>query len=178
VNLVAAAPTWLIALLAASLAAAAIEDFVRLRISNATCLVVLIAAIVAMALQGFPFVLWQNLVVFVALLVVGTLVFATGKVGGGDIKLLACIGLWVNLSAAPWLIATIFLAGGLIALVYLAVGVLRRARHRDHGKRLGQTQIPYGLAIVAGAALVFAGQLGVMAPKHERPNPLDLRRPL
>ncbi len=48
-----------------------------------------------------------------------------------------------------------------------------RRRHR----RIGQTQIPYGLAIVAGAALVFAGQLGVMAPKHERPNPLDLRTP-
>ena len=177
-NLIATAPTWLIALLAASLAAAAIEDAIRLRLSNATCLVVLIAAIVAMALQGFPFALWQNVVVFLALLVIGTLVFATGKVGGGDVKLLACLGLWVNLSAAPWLIATIFVAGGLIALVYLAVGVVRRTRRRDHGKRLGQTQIPYGLAIVAGAALVFAGQLGVMAPKHERPNPLDLRAPL
>jgi hypothetical protein len=55
---------------------------------------------------------------------------------------------------------------------------LRRTRRRDDGKRLGQTQIPYGLAIVAGAALVFAGQLGVMAPKHERTNPLDLRAPL
>jgi len=66
----------------------------------------------------------------------------------------------------------------LIAFVYLAVGVVRRSRRPDHGKRLGQTQIPYGLAIVAGAALVFAGQLGVMAPKHERPNPLDLRAPV
>ena len=174
-NLVASAPVWLIALLAASLAAAAIEDAIRLRISNATCLVVLVAAIVAMALQGFPFALWQNVVVFLALLVLGTLVFATGKVGGGDVKLLACLGLWVNLSAAPWLVAIDFLAGGLIALVYLAVGVLRRSRRRGDGKRIGQTQIPYGLAIVAGAALVFAGQLGVMAPKHERPLPFAHR---
>ena len=176
-NLVASAPVWLIALLAAALAAAAIEDAIRLRISNATCLVVLVAAIVAMALHGFPLALWQNLVVFLVLLVLGALVFATGKVGGGDVKLLACLGLWVNLSAAPWLVASIFLAGGLIALVYLAVGVLRRSRRRDDGKRIGQTQIPYGLAIVAGAALVFAGQLGVMAPKHERPLPFRIGAP-
>ena len=176
-NLVASAPVWLIALLAAALAAAAIEDAIRLRISNATCLVVLVAAIVAMALHGFPLALWQNLVVFLVLLVLGTLVFATGKVGGGDVKLLACLGLWVKLGDAPWLVASIFLAGGLIALVYLAVGVLRRSRRRDEGKRIGQTQIPYGLAIVAGAALVFAGQLGVMAPKHERPLPFRIGAP-
>lgn len=176
-NLVASAPTWLIALLAAALTAAAIEDAVRLRISNATCLVVLVAAIVAMALQGFPLALWQNLVVFVVLLALGTAVFASGKVGGGDVKLLACLGLWVNLSAALWLVASIFLAGGVIALIYLAVGVVRRSRRRDDGKRLGQGQIPYGLAIVAGAALIFAGQLGVMAPKHERPNPFSAQLP-
>jgi prepilin peptidase CpaA len=178
VNLVASAPLWLVSLLGAALAAAAIEDFIRLRISNVTCLVVLIAAIVAMALQGFPLALWQNLVVFLVLLVLGTIVFATGKVGGGDVKLLACLGLWVNLSAAPWLVASIFLAGGLVALVYIAVGVLRRSRRRGDGKRVGQSQIPYGLAIVAGAALVFAGQLGFMAPKHERPVPYRIGDPL
>jgi prepilin peptidase CpaA len=165
-------------LLAAALAAAAIEDAVRLRISNATCLVVLAAAIVAMALQGFPLALWQNLVVFVVLLVLGTLAFATGKVGGGDVKLLACLGLWVNFSAAPWLVASIFLAGGLVALVYIVVGLLRRSRRRDDGKRIGQRQIPYGLAIVAGAALVFTGQLGFMAPKHERPVSYRIGDPL
>lgn len=168
---------WLIALLAAALAAAAIEDAVRLRISNATCLVVLVAAIVAMALHGFPLVLWQNLVVFLVLLVVGTIVFSTGQVGGGDVKLLACLGLWVSLSAAPWLVASIFIAGGMIALAYLAVGVVRRSTRRGEAKRIGQTQIPYGLAIVAGAALVFAGQLGVLAPKHERPNPFSVQAP-
>src|SRR3954447_4579953 len=165
---------WLLALLGAALAAAAIEDAIRLRISNATCLVVLVTAIVAMALQTFPFELWQNGVVFAVLLVLGTMIFSTGAVGGGDIKLLACLGLWVNFSAAIWLVASIFIAGGLIALVYLAVGVVRRARRGDEGKRVGQTQIPYGLAIVAGAALVFAGQLGFMTPKHQQPDPYSL----
>lgn len=176
-NLVATAPIWLIVLLVAALAAAAIEDAVRLRISNATCLVVLVAAIVAMALHGFPLALWQNIVVFLVLLVIGAAVFAMGHVGGGDVKLLACLGLWVNLSAALWLVASIFLAGGVIALVYLAVGVARRTSRRDGSKRIGQTQIPYGLAIVAGAALIFAGQLGVMAPKHQRPNPYSVQLP-
>jgi prepilin peptidase CpaA len=178
VNLVATSPVWLIALLAAALAAAAIEDVIRLRISNATCLVVLVAAVVAMALQGFPLALWQNVVVFLVLLAVGTAAFSAGKVGGGDVKLLAALGLWVNFSAAVWLVATIFLAGGVIAMLYVSVGMARRRSRPRQGKRITQTNIPYGLAIVAGAALVFAGQLGVMAPKHERPNPLDLRTPL
>ena len=85
-NLAATAPTWLLLILAAALAAAAIEDAVRLRISNVTCLAVLIGALIAMGLQGFPMALWQNAVVFLALLVLGTPLFATGKVDAGRVE--------------------------------------------------------------------------------------------
>jgi len=42
-NLAAEAPTWLLLVLALLLAAAAVEDAVRLRISNLTCALILIA---------------------------------------------------------------------------------------------------------------------------------------
>lgn len=166
-NLIAGAPLWLVALLAAALVAAAIEDAIRLRISNATCLVVLIGALVAMMLRGFPIALWQNAVVFIALLVLGTLAFASRKVGGGDVKLLACLGLWVKLSAAVWLIASIFIAGGILALGFIGARLVLGSKGDGEKQRKRGREIPYGLAIVAGACFVFAGQLGALQPKHK-----------
>jgi len=162
-NLVPNAPVWLLAILFAAMAAAAIEDFVRLRISNVTCAAVLVAALVAMAVHGLTLDLWQNALVCAVLLTGGTLMFSAGKIGGGDVKLLAGLGLWVNISAGIWLLSTSLIAGGLLALIYLA------ARH-FRGKSTTKG-IPYGIAIVAGASIVFAGQLGLMRP---RAQPADM----
>src|SRR5215208_2504713 len=153
-NLIPDAPVWLLAILFAALAAAAIEDFIRLRISNVTCAVVLVTAVIAMGLQGFPFALWENGLVFLVLLGAGTLLFAADKIGGGDVKLLACLGLWVNINAAVWLLATALLAGGILAMIYLTVRYRRISRKGEKYKSKG---IPYGMAIAAGACLIFAG---------------------
>jgi prepilin peptidase CpaA len=177
VNLVAVAPLWLLAILAAALAAAAIEDAIRLRISNATSLVVLIGALVVMGMQGFPVALWQNAVVFLALLAGGTLLFASGKVGGGDIKLLACLGLWLNLSAAVWLIVAVSIAGGILALGFIAARLLSGRKVRKKLSPDKDRGIPYGLAIVAGACIVFAGQLGWLQSAHSKTNPFSVRVP-
>jgi prepilin peptidase CpaA len=152
---------WLLAILFAAMAAAAVEDFLRLRISNITCAAVLVAALIAMGLEGFPLVLWQNALVFVFLLICGTLLFMAGKIGGGDVKLFAVLGLWVDLATGVWLLATSLIAGGVLALIYIAVRQVRGGR-----KSKG---IPYGLALVAGASLIFAGQLGLMKPKPANP---------
>lgn len=171
-NLIPDSPIWLIAILFAALAAAAIEDFIRLRISNFTCLVVLVTALIAMLLHGFSPELWQNAVVFLVLLGGGFLLFAANKMGGGDIKLLACLGLWVDIEAAVWLLATALLAGGALALIYLAVRHWRVARTGEKYKSKG---IPYGIALATGAALIFSGQLGLFDSKPERPRALELR---
>lgn len=168
-NLIPGSPIWLIALLFAALAAAAIEDFVRLKISNLTCIVVLIGALIAVALHGFSLDLWQNALVFVVLLAAGTPLFSAGKMGGGDVKLLACTGLWVNIGDAIWLLATTFIAGGVLALIYLGVRYWRMNRTGEKYKSKG---IPYGIAIAAGASLVFAGQAGLLKSRAERVNPL------
>ena len=155
-NLIIGSPWWLVALLALALAAAAVEDALRLRISNLTCAAVFAGAVAAMAVHGFSSDLWQNALVCLAILAVGTMAFAAGWLGGGDIKLLAAIGLWIDLRAATGLITAVFIAGGLVALVYLVVRQVvpsRRAIDSRHSR------IPYGLAIVAGAAFVFTIQL-------------------
>ena len=156
-------------MLAICLVTAAVEDALRLRISNIICLAVLVTGLAAMALRGFPTELWQNAVAFGLFLIFGTLAFAARALGGGDIKLLAAIGLWMSLLGALWLIAAVFIAGGVLAVIFIIARLLRShagAPTRKHGK----TGIPYGLAIVAGASIVFAAQLGVISPKPEKPN--------
>ena len=96
-NLAVEAPQWLALLLTVLLLAAAAEDSVRLRISNVTVLLVMVTAVIAAVVVGPELALWQNVAVFAALLAVGTLMFAAGKLGGGDVKLLAAVGLWFDL---------------------------------------------------------------------------------
>jgi prepilin peptidase CpaA len=151
-NLITVAPTWLAALLAAALVVAAVEDVARLRISNITVLVVVAGAIAAMAFGGFAGQLWQNAVVFAAILAVGTIAFARNWLGGGDVKLLAATGLWVGFDAAPWLLAAIFLAGGVVAIGFIIVRKLRGL------KRSQANRIPYGVAIAAGALFLLGNQ--------------------
>jgi prepilin peptidase CpaA len=152
-NLIIGAPVWLVALLALALAAGAVEDAVRLRISNLTCVAVFLTGIVAMAFYGFPLALWHNLVVFLAILVLGTFAFSAGWLGGGDVKLLAALGLWFDFRGALLLIGATFLAGGVLAALYLLARPLRRSRGSEANRR-----IPYGLAIAAGALVAFGMQ--------------------
>ena len=172
-NLILGTPIWLVAILFAALAAAAVEDFVRLRISNVTCLAVLVTALIAMGLHGLRPALWQNAVVFLALLAAGYVLFAAKQMGGGDVKLLACVGLWMDISDGVWLLVATLIAGGVVALLYLASRLLPSRRPREGIK---SRQIPYGLAIVAGSTLIFAGQMGYLKSKPERPRALTIEQ--
>lgn len=153
-NLAAQAPQWLAALFALLLVAAAAEDAARLRISNWTCGPILAGALVAIAIAGPEIGLWQNVVVFGTLLALGTLLFAGGKMGGGDVKLLATAGLWFDMSGGFRMLIWVLLAGGVLALLILAartfIGWSDRVRARVRVLAPG-SGIPYGVAIAAGA---------------------------
>jgi prepilin peptidase CpaA len=158
VNLAAEAPQWLALIVAVLLLAAATEDAVRLRISNLIVLLVLVGAIVAAVLAGPELSLWKNLVVFLALLGIGTPMFAAGKLGGGDVKLLAAVGLWFDFAGALWMIVAVALAGGVLALLVLILrsfGWSEEIRRRVVLLRPGGG-IPYGVAIAAGALIAMA----------------------
>ena len=154
-NLIETSPWWLIALLLLVLVAAAVEDGARLRISNLTSGFVVILAVIAILLQGFPVAVWQNAVVAIAILAIGTGAFAAGLFGGGDIKLMAAIGLWLNFGATLSLLVSIALAGGLLAILYMGGRRILPARCGTDRRSL---KLPYGLAIVAGALFVFGTQ--------------------
>ena len=151
---------WLALIFSVLLIAAAAEDAARLRISNVTVGLVILAAIVAAVIAGFQFSLWQNFAVFAVLLVVGTPLFAAGKLGGGDVKLLAAVGLWFSIKSAAWMLVAVMLAGGLLALLVLALRMFswsEAARQRIVVLR-PKGGIPYGVAIAAGALIAMALQ--------------------
>ncbi len=151
-NLAAATPAWLLAIVLLLLAAATVEDAKRRRISNITSACVVACAAVAMGYAGFPVALWQNVLVFVLILAAGTALFAAGWMGGGDVKLFAALGLWVSLTGALWLVAAVLLMGGLLALLFVGTRLVA-----GRGLRSGK-DLPYGIAIAAGALVTFAAQ--------------------
>ena len=159
-KLAAEAPLWLALIFALLLVAAAVEDAVRLRISNIICILILVAAFVAIAVAGPEPALWQNIVVFGALLGMGTLLFASGKLGGGDVKLLAAAGLWFDIRSGVVMLTSVLLAGGVLALVILGLRMFNWREVAIARVRLLKPKggIPYGVAIATGA-LMATGML-------------------
>ena len=157
-NLVAEAPQWLALVFVLLLATAAVEDAMRMRISNVTVLLVIAAAVVAAVIAGPQINLWQNVAVFAFLLAVGTPLFAAGKLGGGDVKLLAAVGLWFTIKSAFAMLLAVMLAGGLLAGVIIVLRAFtwsEKARARATILR-PKSGIPYGVAIAAGTLFVTA----------------------
>lgn len=156
-KLAAEAPLWLALIFALLLVAGAAEDAARLRISNLTCALILACALVAIFFVGPVPAVWQNFVVFGTLLAVGTPLFAAGKMGGGDVKLMAASGLWFDIQGGLLMLISVLLAGGVLALLILALRLANwseRARHRWQVLRPG-AGVPYGVAIAAGTLIAM-----------------------
>ena len=157
-NLVFDSPQWLVLVLALLLVVAAVEDAARLRISNLTSGLILAGAVAAAFIEGLETGVWQNIVGFAALLAGGTPLFAAGKLGGGDVKLLAASGLWFDIMGALETLVYVFLSGGVLALIIIALrmfGWSEAARQRVHLLR-PKGGIPYGVAIAAGVLISIA----------------------
>jgi len=157
-NLAVSAAPWLAGLFAVLLVLAALEDMWRLKISNWICAAIIIAAFVAVGLAGPVVDLWQNVAVFAALLAIGTPLFTSGMMGGGDVKLLAATGLWFDLSGAGWMIVAVALAGGVVTIFVLILRMIKwsqAARDRIAVIR-PKGGIPYGVAIAVGALATLA----------------------
>ena len=106
----------------------------------------------AIALLAIPFWwsiglgLWPDaaLQIGVAALVFGlfAIAFALGVMGGGDVKLVAAIALWLPAQSVLALLFIMSVAGGVLTLAMLI-------RHKL-GRKAGQLEIPYGVAIAFG----------------------------
>ncbi len=154
-NLAATAPAWLSLLFVILLVLAAAEDAWRMRISNFTVAAILVGAVIAAIIAGPTLALWQNMALFAGLLAVGLPMFGAGKLGGGDVKLLAASGLWFDLHGGLLMILWTVLAGGVLALLILLLRLVdwpQRIRARIAVLRRG-SGIPYGVAIAAGTLI-------------------------
>lgn len=142
----------LLLLLAALLIVAAVGD-VRTRIipNRLNLAVALLAPVwwIAIGYSGHAMLLQIGL--SAAVLAVFAACFAIGMMGGGDVKLLAALALWLPMGRMAVLLVWMALGGGVLTLAMLAAHRLRKSPDR--------IEIPYGVAISAAALLIVANEI-------------------
>jgi prepilin peptidase CpaA len=138
-----------LALLLAMLVAAAVSDLRQRRIPDTLCLWL------ALPVMPYGIAAGWHLADYAAHLGSGLALgglaytaFGLRLLGGGDVKMMTALGLWLSPSAAIDTLVLATLAGAV-----LGVMIARRYRHR-----LSRPSVPYGMAIA------FAGATQVIAP--------------
>lgn len=136
--------------LAIALVFAAFTDIRRRQIDNWLNIAVALGAPVFWWTSGLD--LWPDVAMQlgVALLAFGVLcgLFALNMMGGGDVKLLTALALWIEPLAFLQLIIIMALAGGLLTIVMGGWHFLMNQKER--------LAIPYGVAIAFGGLWVLA----------------------
>lgn len=133
----------LLAGLAALLLAAAYCDIRRREIDHWNVIAIGLLAIPFWFAEGLS--VWPDMAIQigVALIVfaVFAAMFAFGWMGGGDVKLLAALALWLPWQALVLMLVIMSFAGGALTLFMVAHSKLRRTENPE---------IPYGVAIAFG----------------------------
>jgi prepilin peptidase CpaA len=155
-----------------AVAFAAATDLFTMKIPNRISVVMAVAFLPLALAAGLG--LWtilDHVSAGLLMLALGVLLFIPGWFGGGDAKLMAAVGLWIGTESLLPYMLYVALAGGLIAVAFFTVRsvplprmllgqawALRLHRH-DSG-------IPYGLALAAGALLVYPQTVWFTALAH------------
>lgn len=146
----------LVVALAIALVVAAVTDWRRRQIDNWLNAAIALAAPVwwwASGLSLWPGVAWQ-LGVGLAAFAVFAAMFALKWMGGGDVKLLTALALWIEPEWFLKLLIMMALVGGVLTLVMGAWHIARRQRDK--------LAIPYGVAIaIAGLWVIGTNYLPV-----------------
>jgi len=141
--------TFLFGVLALLLLSAGIEDARTREIANWKNVAIALLAPLWWWAHGMA--LWPDVAVQVgiALIVFAFFAgaFALGQMGGGDVKLIGALALWLPVVPLMWMLVIMSLLGGALTLLLVAEKWIRRG-----GKPL---EIPYGVAIAIAALLVL-----------------------
>lgn len=133
----------------ALLVSAGIEDARNREIANWKNAAIALLAPLWWWANGLP--LWPDVAiqVGVASIVFGLFVgaFALGQMGGGDVKMIGAVALWLPFAKLADLLIGMALIGGVITLAFV---IERRWR-----KGTGPVEIPYGVAIAIAGLLVI-----------------------
>lgn len=150
------------------LSAAAISDVRKLTIPNSYCLGIVLCYPFFVLAPAQPVDWLGGLLVGGGLLVVGFILFTTGRVGGGDAKLLAATSLWAGPGLIVEFVLLTALAGGGIALLLYIRHRLARSPSlaalsaSEASPDFAQQPMPYGVAIFAGGVYVAFTLLGLV----------------
>lgn len=135
----------LLCALASLLLAAAVTDIRSRIISNKLNIAIAALAPLYWIASGVP--AWPDMALQVALGMgmfgVFAALFALGLMGGGDVKLLAAVALWFPWQALGALLLIMAILGGVVTVVTVI--------HHRMTRRLGQPEVPYGVAISLAA---------------------------
>jgi prepilin peptidase CpaA len=141
----------LLAALAIALLVAAFTDLRHRQIGNWLTAGIAVTAPLFWWASGLP--LWPDIAlqlgVALATFAVLAGLFAINAMGGGDVKLLTALALWIRPEAFLYLLIFMALIGGLLTILFGAWHVMRRQRDK--------LAVPYGVAI----ALAGIWTLGV-----------------
>ena len=131
------------------LVSAGVEDARRREIANwKNAAIALLAPLwwFAVGLDPWPMMAVQFGVALVAFaLFCGA--FALGQMGGGDVKLIGALALWLPLTPLVWMLVVMSLLGGAVTIVLLIEARMRRTTDR--------LEVPYGVAIALAGLLAL-----------------------
>ena len=134
----------MIALLGAALLVAAFGDWRTREIPNGLNAAIAVMAIPFWWSTGLG--LWPDVPLQLALgagvFALFAIAFRFGAMGGGDVKMLAAIALWLPFAEIVKLLAIMSIAGGVLTVAMVAAHRLSKAA--------GRPEIPYGIAIAFG----------------------------
>ena len=150
-------PYVLLAGLAIALVVAAATDLHHRRIGNGLNAAIALGAPLFWWSCGLPpgAIAWQIGVALATLLVLGAM-FALRAIGGGDVKLLVALALWIKPAWFLNLVTIMALVGGVLTLTFAAWHVARRQKDR--------MAIPYGVAIAVAGLWVLGTDYLPAAP--------------
>lgn len=144
------------------LAAAAWQDLRTLRIANGFSLAIA-ASFVLWAAAGLrmgrlgPEQIGMAVGCAAVVFAVGTVAFAVGAIGGGDVKLMAAASMFAGLPQQLDFLTVTALAGGILALAMLAGAPIGPAGESSGAIVHARVRhLPYGPAIAAGGLWVAA----------------------
>lgn len=142
--------TLLLAALALLLVSAGIQDARTREIANWKNAAIALMAPLWWWANGLA--LWPDMALQlgIAVLVFGFFLgaFALGQMGGGDVKMIGALALWLPLMPLVWMLVLMSLIGGVLTLVM----VVDRKLRSSNGDPV---EIPYGVAIAIAALLVL-----------------------
>lgn len=133
----------LMAILAALMIAAAVSDLRSRSISNGLNAAMALLAIpfwIASGLAVWPDMPLQLAAAFAVFLVFAGL-FALGAMGGGDVKMIGAVMLWVPLPLFLPALTVMAIGGGILSAIMLIQSKFKRSDK--------QIEVPYGVAIAA-----------------------------